>query len=1043
MYFNFHQLKPASANLFMKTFLRIAGGILIFLLLIILGLNIYFTDARLQKTVMPYVNEAVGREVRVESMSLTFFSTFPQPGLSISKMSIPGDAPNDTLMSLDELVVGVKLFSLFGDEISINEIILNNPRFTYRVYPDSTTNIDFLLEPEAQEDTTQDGYAVNIPYFEVINGQFGYIDETSQTNIKLQDLNSTISLRYADLIESTIDMELGGLYATVENTNYVSGLPLSLSQQSTINFEEEIVQLRSGTFSIRGLALKLDGSVTDWSTTPAVDLRFNTSSDNFGELLRLVPAEYHEQVSDLETRGSLAMEGSISGAIGSEQIPDFNASIRVKDGYLKNPDLPRAIENIQLDAKASNELLSVEKLNATAGSNTISGNGSLENPLMDKGTFRFDVKGKVDLSTVSSFYDISQFNIDDISGQMNLDASGEGNREKPEAAQFEADFQLTNGTLKYRDVPKAIQDINIKAKANQDVVTISNFNLAAAPNSFSMNGAIRKPLDEAKRTVNLDTNLRFDLASLKDYYPISEDTLEMNGILTAQANLEGKADQIERSVKSGSITLKNGFFYYKPLEKPFRDINFESVLEGPKMTIVNAGFRSGENNINMGGVITNYLGEDRSVDLKLEGFAMLNQITNYYDLQPTINRLNGTARINLRVQGQPETPAEMAFNGSMDINDMNMDGEGLAQPITDLNGSLKLSPSAATLDSLSFKFGSSDMLLEGSLQHYMEYLKEKTNRSTTPRLTGSYYSKFVNVDEIIDWSDTTETEEPILIELPDLNSSVTAKVDRMLITGVNIRNLNAKAATTPEQIALTEASAELFEGTATGSLTWDIPQPDRTMLTFSGSLQGVRAERFFEEYKVLGKKSNFHEYISGAFSSDIEYYSELNQFLDPLIGTTEMDGNFGMTKSRLKNHPLQLRIASLLKAQELKSVSLDEWKSTFTVSDTVLTLKNLRLTSSDVGLELNGTQQLVSQKINYQMKLLMPPRFKKAIASVVTTQATEALTQENGTIMLPLRVTGTLNEPNVKPDEEVIKPIIQKYLKDKAGNALKKLFGDG
>ncbi|MDX1585278.1 MAG: hypothetical protein R3222_00985, partial [Balneolaceae bacterium] len=103
----------------MKTFLRIAGGILAFLLLLILGLNIYFTDARLQRMVMPYVDEAVGREVQVETMSLTFFSTFPQPGLSISNMSVPGDTPEDTLVSLDNLVVGVKLFSLFGDEISI------------------------------------------------------------------------------------------------------------------------------------------------------------------------------------------------------------------------------------------------------------------------------------------------------------------------------------------------------------------------------------------------------------------------------------------------------------------------------------------------------------------------------------------------------------------------------------------------------------------------------------------------------------------------------------------------------------------------------------------------------------------------------------------------------------------------------------------------------------------------------------------------------------------------------------------------------------
>ena len=1028
----------------MKTFLRIAGGILAFLIVAIIGLNIYFTDARLQQTVMPYVNDAVGRDVQVESMSLTFFSTFPQPGLSISNMSIPGETEGDTLMALDELAVGVKFFSLFGDEISISEIKLNNPRFTYRVYPDSTTNIDFLLATETEEDTTAEGYAINIPYFEVINGQFGYVDETSATEISLSDLNSTISLRYADLIESTVDMELGGLYATIDNSSYVSGLPLSLSQESTINMEEETVTLSSGTFSIRGLALNLTGSISDWSTSPAVDLSFSSSSDNFGELLRLVPTEYEEHVRDLETRGSLAVDGTLSGTVASDQIPDFSASVQINDGYLKNPDLPQAIENIQLTAKASNKLVTIENLNAKAGSNTISGSGSLEDPLNEEGAFSFSLNGDVDLATISSFYDISQFDIEQMSGQVNLSAKGTGNRAKPEAANFNADLKLTNGTLKYSGVPKAIEEINIDAKANQDLVTINSMNVAAAPNTFSMKGSIQSPLDEANRAINLDTNLKFDLASLKDFYPISEDTLEMNGILTAQATLQGKAAQIERSVQSGSITLKNGFLFYEAMGKqPLRDITFESVLEGPKLTIVNAGFRSGENNMKVGGVINNYLSENRSVDLKLEGFAMLNQITNYYDLKPTVTKLNGSASVNFRAQGRLDNPAEMAFNGSLNISEMNMEGEGLVQPINNLTGTLKLTPSAATLDSLSFNFGASDIMLSGSLKDYMEYLKEKNDRKATPHLTGSYYSSFVNVDEIIDWEDTTATDEPILIELPDLNSTITAKIDRMLVTGVNLRNLSARAATTPTQIKMNEASAELFEGKATGSFTWDVPRPDRTRITFNGSLQGVRGETFFKEYQVLGEKSTFHEYISGAFNSDIEYSSELNQFLEPVITSTEMDGNFGMSKSRLKNHPLQLRIANLLKAQELESVSLDEWKSTFTVSDTVLTLKNLRLTSSDVGIELNGTQQLVTQKINYQMKLLLPPRFKKAIASVITTQAADALTQENGTIMVPLRVTGTVENPTVKPDQEVIKPIIQKYLKDKAGNALKKLFGDG
>ena len=107
----------------MKTFLKIAGAILGLFIVIVIGLNIYFSDERLKNTVMPYVDDAVGRSVNVEKMSLTFFSTFPQPGVSIENMSIPGETESDTLLSLDELVVSVDVFSgtktLFDDVLVV------------------------------------------------------------------------------------------------------------------------------------------------------------------------------------------------------------------------------------------------------------------------------------------------------------------------------------------------------------------------------------------------------------------------------------------------------------------------------------------------------------------------------------------------------------------------------------------------------------------------------------------------------------------------------------------------------------------------------------------------------------------------------------------------------------------------------------------------------------------------------------------------------------------------------------------------------------
>lgn len=1023
----------------MKTFLKIAAAVVALLIVFILGLNLYFTDERLKNTVMPYVDDAVGRTVEVQEMSLTFFSTFPQPGLSIQKMSIPGETESDTLLSLDELVASVELFSLMGDQINVSEISMRNPRFTYVVNADGSTNIDFLMAGEKTEQNTSAGYAINIPYFNVSSGNFGYRDETSGTNVKVDDLNADISLSYAALIKSTINLQLGGLSASVGDTTYFNNLPLSLSQESTIDMENEMVTLDKGTFSIRGLALNLTGSISDWSNTLTGNLSFTSSSDNFGELLRLVPAEYSETIEGLETRGALAIDGTLKGALMGEELPAFNVAIKVTDGYVKNPDLPKPIENIQLTANASNEKLSMQTLTANAGENNLSASGQLSDPLEENGAFSVDVKADVDLATISEFYDISEFDIERMSGQLAVDGQAKGQRSAPEEATFDAVIKLSNGTLKYAEVSKSIENISVDANANQSVITINNMQLQAAANSFSMKGKINQPLKEEERSVDLNTNLDFDLATIKDFYPIDEDTLKMRGKLTANANLKGKADQIEKAVQSGNISLRNGYISHKSLGKPIEDLTLESVLNGPTMSISDASFKTGDNSLSASGSIRNYLSDDRSIDLKITGNASLDQITDYYELKPTITKLTGKADLNLQASGPIAHPENMEFNGQMTVRNVNMDGDAMVQPVTNLNGELDLSPTSATLKRLNFNIGASDILLEGSLKDYMAFLKAKKDRKVTPHLKGSYKSTLLNLDQLINWEDTTATTETP-IELPDLTSSVSADISRMIVTGVTLTNLKAEASTTSKQIKMDKASVNLFDGKATGSFTWDVPRPDRTKISFDGSLNGLQAQAFFKEFQVLGAKSNFHEYISGAFDATVDYSTDLNVYLEPIIKTSRMDGNFGMTASRLKGHPLQNQLASLLKADELRNMKLDEWESTYTLRNSVLTIRDLRLTSGDLGLELNGTQHMITGRIDYQTKIFLPGKYQSAIASVITKQATDALKQENGTIMVPLRITGTQENPQIRPDKEVIEPIVKDYLKGKAGDLLKGIF---
>jgi hypothetical protein len=909
----------------MKTFLKIVAAVFILLIIIIVGLNLYFTDDRLKSTVMPHVNEAVGRTVEVESMSLTFFSTFPQPGISINKMSVPGATETDTLLSLDQLVASVELFSLMGDQINISEIALRNPTFTYTINQDGSTNLDFLMSDEEAQQDTSAGYAINIPYFELTGGTFRYRDATTNTSVSLDDLNANISLQYADLIRSTVDLELGGLSATVGETTYFNGLPLSLSQQSTVDIDNEKLTLDNGTFSIRGLALNLSGSISDWSNSLSGDLKFRSSSDNFGELLRLIPEEYSQYTSGLETQGALSIDGTLQGPLMGSELPDFNMSVAVTDGYIKNPDLPKPIQNIQLKANASNKMLSIDIFTAQAGENNMSANGQIAEPMAEAGQLSMDMQANMNLSTINEFYDITQFGINKMGGQLQVDAT-----------------------------------------------------------------------------------------------------------------LRGQTNQIERAVQSGQISLRNGFISHQSISKPLENITLESTLNGPTLSITKASFTSGNNQLSTSGSISNYLSNNRTLDVTLTGNAALDQITDYYDLAPSITELTGQADLDLQASGPIANPAEMQFDGQLTVQDVDMEGDALVQPVTNLSGELTLSPTTATLQSLAFNIGSSDIALNGSLQDYMTYLKSENDRTATPNLKGSYESTRLNMDELIDWSDTTTAPTPI--HLPDLSSSVTAQIDTLIVTGVTMTNLDAQAGTNPSQIKLNNASIELLGGSATGSFVWDVPQPNRTNITFNGSLNGLQAGKFFSEYQVLGEKSNFHEYITGAFSANVDYSSELDEYLEPDITTTNMSGNFGMTKARMKGHPLQTNLASLLKANELNNLALDEWKSTFSLENSIFTIKNLRLTSGDIGMELNGTQHMVKNTIDFQTKLFLPSRFKKGIASVITKKAADALTQDNGTIMVPLRITGTQENPKIVPDKEVIGPVVKDFLKNKAGDLLKGLF---
>lgn len=1021
----------------MKTFLKIIGALAVVLITVVIVLNLYFTDDRLRTILLPQIQGAAGSEVEIDHLSVTFFRTFPRFGLEMKGLRIP-DPFGDPVASFETVLLTVELFPLLKNEISITKMDLITPEIYYTVYPDSSSNIDFLLDDEDSEPSEMN---LNIPRIVITNGSLFYNDLTTLTQIRMNGLDTKLSLFYSDLIETNMDATLASLSLDIDGINYIREMPLRLNQRSILDLENERVTISEGIFTIRGLSLGLTGAASSWSGDPHFSLQFQSTSDNFGELLNLAPPGLNEQLSKMTARGTLQLEGSIEGVYTEVSYPRIDLTVAVANGYLQNPDLPESIEDIHFDFTFNNDLASIQNLRARAGINNITGSGEVVNPLEDSATFTLDLNGDMNLNTVHNFYAIESLGIDELAGMLNFTATAAGLLSAPEDTRFSGSFNLTDGRLKYTDVPKTIENINFSLSANQDLIRIDESGFTAADNRFTLTGTISRPLDENARRIDLRSGIHFDLATIKEFYPIDEDTLAMRGILTADIVLRGKPDpdQIESLLQQSTFDLSNGYFYHSIVNQPLEDIRFVAQASGRRLAISEARFKTGENQLAMRGSVENYLSDNPIVDLTFDGTAMFSSISNYYTLDPWIQELTGRAVMNLNTRGPINDIRRLALNGALEVFEVTASGDSIPLPVTNLSGKMNVTPNNMTLERFSMNYGLSDINLQGTLRNYMNFLDENSSGSNIPAISGRYNSRLLNMDEMIDWED--ESDDPFPINLPNMTADVDARIDRMIILGLSIGNMTGRGLISPTKIEINDARATLFDGTATGRMDWNVPDPLKTSIQFDGQLTGLTAETFFRETGFLGKNSTIHQYMNGEFNAKLSYFTQLEPSLAPDITTAKSNGSFGMGKARLRGHPIQVQIAQYLKISELESLVLDEWTANYTIQNSVMTLKDFKLTSGNLGFELAGTLHMVTDQIDYNVTVFLPERFKRGIATVISGRAADALQLEDGRIAVPLRITGTTASPQVRPNTDVIERVIQDRIRDGAGDVLRRLFG--
>ncbi len=185
----------------MKKILKIIG-IIVGVFILLLALTPLFFKGTLEKLVRNSLAKNINATVDWSEMDLSLFSSFPDAALTLKDFSVVNNKPfeGDTLASgkLIELDMGItQLFKKSNEPIKVDAIYLDEAFVNIKIDSLGNANYDIAKKStnETAEETTSedDGFTFALSKYELKNARINYLDEATQTFLRLTKLNPIVT----------------------------------------------------------------------------------------------------------------------------------------------------------------------------------------------------------------------------------------------------------------------------------------------------------------------------------------------------------------------------------------------------------------------------------------------------------------------------------------------------------------------------------------------------------------------------------------------------------------------------------------------------------------------------------------------------------------------------------------------------------------------------------------------------------------------------------------------------------------------------------
>jgi len=506
----------------LKILIGVVGAIVILLLLVSLVAKIIFTKEKLLSLLVPRIEEALDRKVKIEDISVSIWGGL---GVDVKGMRIlnPSGFTQEELFKFDQLLVRVKFWPLLRKRVEVKKLILKSPLINLEKNKEGVSNFGDLLEGEG-------GFVLPVAFdeMEIKDGKILYLDDRDKKRIVLDRFEETAKLSLDESMESVratgkisidqIELDLP------EYKGKLPPLTFSLEHDLNVNVPGDSLSINKLKIWIAEVSLDLKGKVEKLSATPQMNLEISSDEIPLEDVLASLPREESSPLDQLKTSGKMKVAASLEGEMKEATIPEIQGKFLFKDVKMDFAQVPQSFEMPYGEINFNNRSASIFSTGAKLGGAPLEIKAVLEN--FKDPHLNSELKMKFDLALLGEFKKMPPGT--NLKGETEIDAKAYGRIKKLQEMNL-------SGTVNLRDVEAATPALGVPVKKlngnlsfKGDDVNITKLSLSLGESSFGLQGRFYQAIPyflfkgEEKPVLNFSLNSPF--MDLDKIFPAGRET---------------------------------------------------------------------------------------------------------------------------------------------------------------------------------------------------------------------------------------------------------------------------------------------------------------------------------------------------------------------------------------------------------------------------------------------------------------------------------------------------------------------------------------